>query len=692
MKRSYYGVTQVAVLLLLLMGLVLPAASQTINVTFVLNTSTNPDTLDAANSVQVRGALNGRTGAVLPGGKTIDWSSATSLVLQNAGGDYWKVTFQMNADDTLRYKFWTGHTANDGTVFNTGWEGDIDPTNNLDNGNRAFVSGTRDTTVQVQYYHGTSTLRDQLFQPFVSKPDTVAIYFRVNMGGVTEQAKFNPNVNGPLSVRGNDATSGGVLTWDAGTKVTLTRETSSVNNGSFWSGVAYIPKAAVTIPSKQEYKFFVNNAGGIDWEGGNNREFFYAPTKHDTTLGWVYFDRVVPTGKVPVQSIVTFRANLESLEGVGLFDLAKGDEVKVIGAKGWDRPANYIDMVFNPLLQEWTASEPFNVIPGTAVNYKYFIIWDSTRIQSGHPNFVPNLELGDGWEEPGVVGGGNRVFEYANAPQQTVEGDFGRDQQFFDSVLPEGVIATPITVTWNINMWPATDRLTNPVKTLFRMGQDSCFIQLDTPLFAVTQSKRPGARGRYWLRDTDGDGVYSGTFQLLTPTWFQVPFVVTYSTASGTYEQNGGGFDKGRRYYQFIQPASISSSGPTWPSSYNFPTLMWKENNLDVEDPPALITSVADRDPNIPVDFALEQNYPNPFNPETSVKYHLARQTKVQIGIYNSVGQLVKTLIDEWQVAGDHKVVWQGVDNFGRNVASGIYYMRMTADGFKDVRKMALIR
>jgi len=49
-------------------------------------------------------------------------------------------------------------------------------------------------------------------------------------------------------------------------------------------------------------------------------------------------------------------------------------------------------------------------------------------------------------------------------------------------------------------------------------------------------------------------------------------------------------------------------------------------------------------------------------------------------------------MVDEWQVAGDHKVVWQGVDSFGRGVASGIYYMRMTADGFKDVRKMALIR
>ncbi|MGH7494091.1 MAG: FlgD immunoglobulin-like domain containing protein [bacterium] len=692
MRRSYYNLMEVKVLLMLILGMSMPAVSQTINVTFQLNTSTNPDTLKGAHFVQVRGAVNGQTGAVLPGGKTITWDAGSQLLLQNTGGDYWNITFQMNADDTLRYKFWTGYTAATGTFFNTGWEGNLDATNGLPGGDRAFVSGSTDTTVDLQYYNGDGSNKAQFWRPFVSKPDSMAIFFRVNMGGVTEQAKFNPNVNGPISVRGNDATSGGVLTWDAGTKVTLTRETNSVDNGSFWSGVAYIPHGAISIPSRQAYKFFVNNAGGIDWEGGNDREFFYSPSKNDTTLSWVYFDRVVPTGKVPVQSVVTFRVNLASLEGVGLFDLAKGDEVKVIGAKGWDRPANYIDMVFNPLLQEWTASEPFNVIPATPVNYKYFIIWDSTRTQSGHPNYVPQLSLDDGWEEPGVVGGGNRVFAYANAPQQSVPGDFGRDQQFFDSVLPEGVISTPITVTWNIDMRPAADRATNPVNTLFRVGVDTAFIFLDTPLFAVTQGRRPGSSGRFRLEDANGDGIYSGTYELMTPTWFQVPFVVGYSTAAGSYVQNGGGFDKGRRYYQFIQPASISPSGPTWPSAYSFPTLLWKENNLDVEDPPALITSVADRDPGMPVDFALEQNYPNPFNPETTVKYQLARPTKVQIGIYNSVGQLVKMLIDEWQVAGDHKVVWQGNDSFGRGVASGIYYMRMTADGFKDVRKMALIR
>jgi hypothetical protein len=281
---------------------------------------------------------------------------------------------------------------------------------------------------------------------------------------------------------------------------------------------------------------------------------------------------------------------------------------------------------------------------------------------------------------------------YQNTPQQSVAGDFGRDQQFFDSVLPEGVISTPVSVTWNIDMRPATDRATNPLRTLFRRGQDSCWIQLDTPLFAVTQGRRPGAQGRYLLQDPDNDGIYSGTYALQTPTWYQVPFIVAYSTAAGTYETNGGGTEPGRRYYQFINPAQLTPSGPVWPAAYNFPTLEWRTGQDLPFEPPPPLTSVADRDPGIPVDFALEQNYPNPFNPETTIKYQLARQTKVQIGIYNSMGQSVRMLVDEWQVAGDHKVVWLGDDSFGRGVASGVYYLRMTADGFKDVRKMALIR
>jgi hypothetical protein len=699
MKQLFKGSLQVAIALLLLAALAVPAMGQTpIKVTFVLNTSTNLDTLTSKHFVQIRGAQNGKTGAVLPGGKTINWDGSSDLILTNVGGDYWKGTFEMMPDDTLNYKFWTGYAnaGDKGTTPDGGWEGPFNPSNGINTDTRTFISGSKDTTLDVQYYHPNvgGAKVDQYFRPFASKPDSVAIYFRVNMGGVTEAQRFDPAVNGPVGVRGDDVKSGKVLDWGT-TKVILKRETNSIDKGSFWSGVAYFPKTgpdAVQAGSEQNYKFFINNATGDAWEGGNNRTFKYPVGLRDTTLGWVYFDRLRPTGRPFVQATITFRLNLRSLQEVGLFDQGKGDRVAVIGAKGWDRPANYIPMSFNPLLQEWTVAEPFNLQVGTSINYKYFVIWDPSRTKAGDPNFIDKLSLDDGWEEPAVQGGGNRVYEYGSTTQQTPPGDFGRAQHFFNSVLPEGVIKTPISVTWNVDMKPAADRATNPVKTLFRPGQDSVFIYIDDPLWAVTQGRRPQRAGRYELKDPDNDGVYSGTFDLKTPVWYQVGYIVAYTTTTGV-ETNGGGFDKGRRYYQFVKPASISSTGPTWPATYNFPTVPWKENNLPVEDPPLLITAVQDKPiAGAPTRFELAQNYPNPFNPVTKITYQVARTTGVKIGVYNLMGQLVKTLINETLAPGKYSTIWAGDNAQGQSVPTGIYFLKMEAGDFTKVRKMALLR
>ena len=66
---------------------------------------------------------------------------------------------------------------------------------------------------------------------------------------------------------------------------------------------------------------------------------------------------------------------------------------------------------------------------------------------------------------------------------------------------------------------------------------------------------------------------------------------------------------------------------------------------------------------NVQNDFALEQNYPNPFNPETSIKYHLPVMSNVELSVYNSVGQKIKSLVNSQENAGDHLIKWNGTDN-----------------------------
>ena len=95
-----------------------------------------------------------------------------------------------------------------------------------------------------------------------------------------------------------------------------------------------------------------------------------------------------------------------------------------------------------------------------------------------------------------------------------------------------------------------------------------------------------------------------------------------------------------------------------------------------------------------PTEFALLQNFPNPFNPETTIGYELAESADVTLQIYNVVGQVVRTLMAaEPQSVGRYQVRWDGMDDRGVPVSSGIYFYQISAAGkFQDVRKLMLLK
>ncbi len=95
----------------------------------------------------------------------------------------------------------------------------------------------------------------------------------------------------------------------------------------------------------------------------------------------------------------------------------------------------------------------------------------------------------------------------------------------------------------------------------------------------------------------------------------------------------------------------------------------------------------------IPTSFALHQNVPNPFNPATTIGYDVPPGGGVvTIRVYDVAGRLVRTLIDESQAAGQKTVRWNGTNDTGTRVASGMYFYRMTAPGFTETRKMVLLQ
>ncbi len=93
-----------------------------------------------------------------------------------------------------------------------------------------------------------------------------------------------------------------------------------------------------------------------------------------------------------------------------------------------------------------------------------------------------------------------------------------------------------------------------------------------------------------------------------------------------------------------------------------------------------------------PVAFRLLQNYPNPFNPSTTIVYETAGTADVQVRIFDTRGALIKDLLHEGQQAGLHQVVWDGMDNGGSHVASGVYISVVRCAGQVLSRKMILMK
>jgi len=94
----------------------------------------------------------------------------------------------------------------------------------------------------------------------------------------------------------------------------------------------------------------------------------------------------------------------------------------------------------------------------------------------------------------------------------------------------------------------------------------------------------------------------------------------------------------------------------------------------------------------LPRIYSLEQNYPNPFNPSTIISYQIPEMTNVQIKIYDALGREVRTLIDEIKPAGKYNIAWDGRDNFGNLISSGVYFYKIIAGNFVQTKKMILMK
>jgi len=163
-------------------------------------------------------------------------------------------------------------------------------------------------------------------------------------------------------------------------------------------------------------------------------------------------------------------------------------------------------------------------------------------------------------------------------------------------------------------------------------------------------------------------------------------------------------------YYEFTQPIAdrltdeawremlVSDTPPALPQWYDGLMDMTSSQPSFMEDSPDNLYEgefgaiETEDEPQTPESFRLRQNFPNPFNPETTIQFDLPEIAHVRLEIYNLLGQRITTLVDNRQPAGRYTLMWDGKDQHGNAVASGIYFYKLTAGDFVQVRKMILAR
>ena len=139
----------------------------------------------------------------------------------------------------------------------------------------------------------------------------------------------------------------------------------------------------------------------------------------------------------------------------------------------------------------------------------------------------------------------------------------------------------------------------------------------------------------------------------------------------------------------------LSGSAPGFPLSLHEIKLYDADGDSIPID--SITTDIADfggSQTEIPAEFKLFGNTPNPFNPETTIRYSVPKDLHVTLKIYNIMGQLVRTLVDDNIRAGEHTVRWDSRDAFGQHVPSGLYFYQLIGNHgeFRATKKMTLLK
>ena len=672
-------------------------ATDTVTVTFLINTSTVPDTLHPTSTVQVRGSA-------LP----LTWTNLTGVQAVNIGGDYWKATakFLLNRGDTnrVRYKFFTNPKDSIGSL-DVGWENNITAAA-IDSSNRSIrfgpYTGNKDTTIALQYVNGR-VVNVQFWKPYVPSPDSVAVMFRVNMQSNEGFSKTSMK----LGVRGSKPP----LSWN--TSIFLTRENLHGNGGqstydgtNFWSGVVKFPKTAIADSILYKFVFHnitddstaapiseINIGAAPDVTPAGYRFFLFRPTMDDTTLYWKWWQNtpIPPFSGTDVIQMV-FRANLA--QAISENGFAYGDTLVV--RTGYINSATAIrekKMTRVGTSSKYQATDNITTKLGTPLYYQYYRTPKSGDVREIYFNFS-NAEAGAASEKRRIVTDSIRMTVVDTIYSTNDEHRMPRFKNMKN--MSQNVLAT-----YTCDVRPAIYELKKGKQLISTNITNYVISDPDSVLKYGVWMNGPAVGGwdiggqwgadrrtidtcKMWDDGTHGDliahdSIYSLQWAYLTSS---VPApTVGQEFKFGIYGcDNEGGF--GNNHIE-----NISDLNPTFTLASQFGSIdpvffdAWDYTNQR-----PVVTGVKNTQ-GVPLSYKLNQNYPNPFNPSTKIEYTIQSAGYVSMKVFNLLGQVVATLTDEKKAAGNYSIVFDA-----SRFSSGVYFYQITAGTFVATKKMMLLK
>lgn len=251
---------------------------------------------------------------------------------------------------------------------------------------------------------------------------------------------------------------------------------------------------------------------------------------------------------------------------------------------------------------------------------------------------------------------------------------------------------------WTIGGIPHPMNLLNGGMIYFPHGslEEDIRIHVSLPGFAYTTRDSIGFRHKGVINGVDFQVFVNDTIS--EPYYFETPVIVSLPFKRGLIRHMGiDPSSIGMYFATYTENDSVvfdsTGIGSTTVDSMqnrifstvaHFSSLVLKERSE---------TAVStEKTAELPEGFVLSQNYPNPFNPSTTISFQIPERSEVRLTVYNMVGQKVNTLVNSVQASGKYQVRWNGTDQSGNTVSSGVYFYRLETAQFTSIKRMILLR